>query len=90
LDPGWGTSDPARRPGGQGQHPPACCGGEERRPPVGWGAVEGVEMGGGIGHPQSPAYCGDKKKMSTALVFSPSTFLILLFLRARMSWYFTF
>ena len=47
-------------------------------------------MGGGIGHPQSPAYCGDKKKMSTALVFSPSTFLILLFLRARMSWYFTF
>ena len=78
--------------GGGIGHPqsPACCGEEERRPPIGWGAVEGVEMGGGIGHPQSPAYCGDKKKMSTALVFSPSTFLILLFLRVCMSWYFTF
>ena len=67
LDPGWGTSDPARRPGGQGQQPPACCGGEERRPPVGRGAVKGVEMGGGIGHPYSPACCGNKEKMSAAL-----------------------
>jgi len=49
--------------------------------------VEGVEIGGGIGHPQSPACCGDKDNMSTAPIFSLSAFFILLFMRAHISWY---